>query len=81
MTSITSRAYFENYSKLILWRDILEPEGFRWEKLEKINGSEEYVLGWYAHSGMKRPKEASLEIHYRILCELLRQLKMKAHRC
>ena len=51
MASITSRGYFENYSKLTLWRDILEPEGFRWERLEKINGSEEYVLGWTYDDG------------------------------
>ena len=51
MASITSREHFENYSKLTLWRDILEPEGFRWEKLEKINGSEEYVLGWTYDEG------------------------------
>ena len=51
MASITSRAYFENYSKLIPWRDILEPDGFRSEKLDKLRGSEEYVIGWTYDDG------------------------------
>lgn len=54
MASITSRAYFENHSKLIPWRDILEPDGFKSEKLDRLRGSEEHAIGWTYDDGELR---------------------------
>jgi hypothetical protein len=51
MTSITSRTHFENYAKQIPWQDILEPEGFESEKLDKLRGSEEHAIGWSYDDG------------------------------
>lgn len=54
MASITSRQYLENYAKSIPWIDIYSPVGFSYKKLDKLNGSDEYVIGWIYDDGELR---------------------------